>query len=194
MNEQVPEFHKEDEDLSWVREFQTGNTDAFNWLVLRHKNRVFNICYRFLGIYEDADDCAQETFVKMYRSLSKFRMESKFSTWLFRIAINTCKNQVVSKEYKLKKNTRHLDPILEGKLGDDSHHPEEELHRKTQQEKIQKCIDKLSGEHRIAVVLRDIDGMAYEEITRIIKQSLGTVKSRLARARQQLRKCLQGTL
>lgn len=194
MNEQNRDNDRDEEELSWVREFQEGNKDAFNWLVLRHKNRIFNICYRFLGLYEDANDCAQETFVKMYRALGTFKMEAKLSTWLYRIAINTCKNKVTSREYRQRKQSQSLDPAMEDKLGDTSHNPEKEMQRKRQRDKIQQCIDKLPGDQRDVVVLRDIDGLAYEEITEVIKQTLGTVKSRLSRARQQLRKCLQGVL
>jgi RNA polymerase sigma-70 factor (ECF subfamily) len=194
MNEKSPDTARDEEDLSWVREYQNGNKDAFNWLVLRHKNRIFNVCFRFLGSYDDANDCAQETFVKMYRALGTFKMEAKLSTWLYRIAVNTCKNKVTSKEYRQRKQSRSLDPVMEDQLGDVSHNPEKSMQRKLQREKIQQCIDKLPDNQRDVVVLRDIDGLAYEEITEVIKQTLGTVKSRLARARQQLRKCLQGVL
>ncbi|MDD5270806.1 MAG: sigma-70 family RNA polymerase sigma factor, partial [Candidatus Omnitrophica bacterium] len=81
----------------------------FDELVLEHKDKVFNLCYRFLGNYEEVDDCAQETFVKVYRSLKGFRRESSVSTWIYRIAVNTCKNRVASAQYRRSRNMVRLD-------------------------------------------------------------------------------------
>jgi len=194
MVEIVQKSKIEEEDNSWIQEYRAGNKDAFNWLVLKHKKLIFNICFRFLGSYDDANDCAQDTFVKMYHSLKKFKREAKLTTWLYTIAINTCKNRVASKEYRQKKQSRTLDSVLEERLGDSSFHPERDMQRKKQQERIQYCLDKLPEKYRSVTVLRDIDGLPYTEITQIIHKNLGTVKSRLARARQQLRKCLQGVI
>ena len=95
MNRQ--DVHANDEDALLVRAFNSGEKPAFDKLVLKYKDKVFNICYRFLNDYEEANDCAQETFVKIYRSLKNFRFESSFSTWLYRIAVNTCKNKITSR-------------------------------------------------------------------------------------------------
>ena len=91
------------EDAALVKAFQAGNKASFDELVLRHKDRLFNLCFRFLGDYQEANDSAQEVFVKIYRSLKGFRLESAFSTWLYRIAVNTCKNKLKSSEYRHKK-------------------------------------------------------------------------------------------
>ena len=194
MNETTLERETHEEDFSWVKEFKEGNKDAFNWLVLKHKKRIFNICYRFMGAYEDANDCAQEVFIKMYHSLYKFKLEAKFTTWLYRVAINTCMNKVTSRSYKQSQRNQSLDAGVGETLGDSSFHPEQDLHRKKQQQQIQDCIRKLPEKFRAVVVLRDIDGLVYEEITQVVQQTLGTVKSRIARARKQLRTCLQGIL
>jgi RNA polymerase sigma-70 factor (ECF subfamily) len=194
MNELTPDIDKDREDLSWIKEFNKGNVDMFNQLVLKHKKLVFNVCFRFLGKYEDADDCAQETFVKVYKTLGKFRMESKFTTWLYSIAMNTCRNWVTSSAYRRNKKSQDISKTSDDKLGDNSFHPEKDMEQKRQRVSIQKCIDILPEDHRSVVCLRDIDGLTYGEITVIISQTLGTVKSRLARARKQLRKCLQGIL
>jgi RNA polymerase sigma-70 factor (ECF subfamily) len=194
MNELSPDIERHEEDISWIQEFKGGNKEAFNWLVLKHKNRVFNVCYRFLGDYEEANDCAQEAFVKVYRSMETFKMESRFTTWLYRIAVNTCKNRVTSREYRQRKKNRTLDTGMEERLGDTGSSPEKNLQQKTHQQAIQNCLDKLAEDHRTVVVLRDVDGRAYDEISGMTGQTLGTVKSRLARARQQLRTCLQGIL
>ena len=89
-------------DDELVRAFQAGNRFAFDKLVRKHQDRIFNLCYRFFGDYQDANDFAQEVFIKVYQSLNKFRYESSFSTWLYRIAVNTCKNRLRSIEYRFR--------------------------------------------------------------------------------------------
>jgi RNA polymerase sigma-70 factor (ECF subfamily) len=190
-----------EEDAALVKAFQTGNKPAFDKLVLKHKNRIFNFCYRFLGDYQEANDAAQETFLKAYRSLKKFRFEAIFSTWLYRIAVNTCKNRLMSSEYRHKNKMVCLDnpgsseggsPSVE--IGDESRSPMAELEKKERLTLIQKAINLLPAEHKAVVVLRDIEGLSYEEITHATGLNLGTVKSRLARARLDLRKKLGGAI
>ncbi|MCJ7540486.1 MAG: sigma-70 family RNA polymerase sigma factor, partial [Desulfobacterales bacterium] len=90
---------------------------AFDELVLKYKDRLFNLVYWFLGDYQDANDCAQETFIKVFKSIKKFRFESAFSTWLYRIAINTCKNKIKSSAYRWKKKTVSLETSNSSKNG-----------------------------------------------------------------------------
>jgi len=97
------------EDALLIEAFQRGDKKAFDELVIRHKDRIFNLCYRFLGDYEEANDSAQEAFVKAYGSLNTFRLESAFSTWLYRIAVNACKNKLGSAAYRAKRKTVSLD-------------------------------------------------------------------------------------
>ena len=97
------------EDVLLVRAFQERDRTAFDKLVMKHKNRVFNLCYWYLGDYQEADDCAQEAFIKVYQSLKKFRFESAFTTWLFRIAVNTCKNTIKSAAFRHKRRTVSFD-------------------------------------------------------------------------------------
>lgn len=92
-----------------VRAFQAGNKAAFDELVVNHKDRLFNLCYWFLGDYHEANDSAQDAFLRAYLSLMKFRLESTCSTWLYRIAVNTCKNRLKSSEYRRKKKMVWLD-------------------------------------------------------------------------------------
>jgi len=136
------------EDAALVRAFQAGNKASFDELVLRHKDRLFNLCFRFLGDYQEANDSAQEVFVKIYRSLKRFRLESAFSTWLYRIAVNTCKNKLKSSEYRRKKKMVHLDNpgTVEGKthvleMRDDTQSPLLELERKERLNLIRRAID-----------------------------------------------------
>jgi len=198
-NERQDQDVREDEKL--VRDFLSGNSRAFDLLVVKYKDTVFNLCYRYLGSLEDADDGAQETFVKIYRSLRTFRFESRLSTWIYRIALNTCRNRTSSKEYRQRASSVRLDvhgekgagmpvdyiPSGSPNPGDSAEHREEEA-------LIQEAIDSLAREHREVVVLRDIEGRSYEEISHITGHALGTVKSKIARARQQLRKKLEGLL
>ena len=191
--------HEEDREL--IRAFQTGDRAAFDALVLKHKDKLFNLCYWFLGDRQEANDSAQDAFIKVYRSLKKFRFESAFSTWLYRIAANTCKNRLKSSEYRHKKNMVWLDNP--GKI-EDGQYPAEihdetpssmvELEKKERMMLIQKAIASLSVDQSTVVVLRDIEGLSYEEVSNITGLNFGTVKSRLSRARQRLRTKLRGTL
>ena len=186
-------------DDALVRAFKAGDKGAFDKLVIRHKDRVFNLVYWFLEDYQEANDCAQETFIKVFKSIKRFRFESAFSTWLYRIAMNTCKNRVKSSAYKWKKRTVSLgnpegsgagNPHIE--IEDDSQSPMNELERRDRLELIREAINSLPGEQNRVVVLRDIQGLSYEEIAETTGLKLGTVKSRLARGRLGLRNRLEG--
>lgn len=125
------------EDAALIRAFQGGDKAAFDELVLKHQHKLFNLCYRFLGDYQEANDSAQEAFIKVYRSLKKFRFESAFSTWLYRIAVNTSKNKLKSAEYRQKKKMVPLDnPVsLDNSsstigIQDGTHSPAMELEKK----------------------------------------------------------------
>jgi RNA polymerase sigma-70 factor (ECF subfamily) len=185
------------EDAELVRAFQQGNRSAFDKLVLIHKDRIFNLCYWFLQDYEEASDSAQEAFIKTFRGLKSFRFQAAFSTWLYRIAVNTCKNRLKSSEYRQRKRTLSLDnPGVNGRtnpfmeIRDTSPSPMQELEKEERRMLIQKGIASLPSKQRAVLVLRDIQGLSYEEICRITGLNLGTVKSRLSRARLDLKKRL----
>ena len=188
------------EDAILIEAFQKGDKVAFDKLVLKHTKRVFNLCFRLLGDYEEANDSAQETFIRVYRALRKFRFEAAFSTWLYRIAVNTCKNKLKSAAYRQKKRmvswdnpvSAHSPTVLEAQ--EESQSPAIELEKKERMRIIQEAINALPPEHKEVVTLRDIEGLSYEEIAEITGLSLGTVKSRLARARSDLRKRLRSVI
>jgi RNA polymerase sigma-70 factor, ECF subfamily len=186
------------EDAELIKAFQAGKKDAFDELVLSHKDRVFNLCYWFVGDYQDANDLAQDVFFKAFKALKNFRFESAFSTWIYRIAVNTCKNRLKSIQYRLKKKFVHLNNTAAAKnnpgveIADESSSPEIELGRKEKSRLIQTAINSLPTEKKAVVVLRDIEGLSYEEISSVTGFNLGTVKSKLARARQDLREKLKG--
>jgi RNA polymerase sigma-70 factor (ECF subfamily) len=189
------------EDAALIRAFHEGDKVAFDRLVLKHKDRLFNLCYRLLGDYEEANDSAQETFIKVYRSLKKFRFESAFSTWLYRIAVNTCKNKLKSSAFRQKMKMVPVDNPVSGnrsqagrEIQDESQSPAMELEKKERMRVIQEAINALPPEQKEVVTLRDIEGFSYEEVAEITGFNLGTVKSRLARARQDLRKKLRSVI
>lgn len=189
------------EDALLITAFQEGDRTAFDKLVLKHKNKVFNLCYWVIGDYQEANDTAQETFIKVFRSLKKFRFDSSFSTWLFRIAVNTCKNRLNSSEFRQKKKTISLDnpgdPATERSLSqikDEAPSPSIELERRERMMLIKEAIDSLPAEQKDVVVLRDIEGLSYEEIVDITGLNVGTLKSRLARARLNLRNRLRSVI
>jgi len=186
-------------DVELINAFKAGEKSAFDELVLNHKDKVFNLCYWFVGDYQDANDLAQDVFFKAFKALKNFRFESTFSTWIYRITVNTCKNRLNSLQYRLKKKFIHFNntaaksnPGVE--IVDESSSPEIELVRKEKSRLIQTAINSLSVEKKVVVVLRDIEGLSYEEISSATGFNLGTVKSKLARARRDLREKLKGEI
>lgn len=189
------------EDWLLIKAFQRGDKRAFDQLVIRHKDRIFNLCYRFIGDYEEANDSAQEAFVKAYGSLKTFRLESAFSTWLYRIAVNTCKNKLGSSSYRAKRKTVSLDNPGNNEVGalpmeiqNGTPSPLARMEEKERRRLVQTALDALPAEFKMVVALRDIEGLSYEEIAQVTGLNLGTVKSRIARARTDLRNKLRGVL
>ena len=189
-------------DQELIKRFQQNNGLAvFDQLVIKYKDMVFNLCYRFMGNYDDANDCAQDTFLKSFKGLKKFRAEANFSTWLYRIAVNTCKNKLASLTYRFSKMLIRIDQAKSEEergtireVRDDSMSPVSLLMKKETDRLIQKAIDSLPKDQKIVVVLRDVEDLAYEEIAAITGHNLGTVKSKLFRAREQLRNKLKGLI
>jgi len=164
---------------------------VFDELVLRYQDMVFRICLRFFGDYEEAVDCSQDTFVRVYRSLAMFRFESSFSTWLYRVTVNMCKNMTTSRQYRRRQQTISLDPAndpdgspLEVENGRWS--PHELYEKKEQRDTIERAVRRLPKDQRTVVILRDIENLPYEEIAEITGFAPGTVKSKLFRARKRL--------
>ncbi|MEN6437613.1 MAG: sigma-70 family RNA polymerase sigma factor [Syntrophobacter sp.] len=189
------------EDSSDVAAFISGNRAALDRLVLRHKDRIFNLCYRLLGDKDDAEECAQETFVKVFRSIGDFRLESSFSTWLYTIAVNTCKNRRNSADYRFWKRILrfthdHGDEEGEGpaeiEIPDNAPSPLAQLAQREQEVMLQSAINSLPYDQRTVIILRHVEELPYDEISRITGYNLGTLKSKLSRARIQLQKKLRG--
>ncbi|MDB5049091.1 MAG: polymerase, sigma-24 subunit, subfamily [Fibrobacteres bacterium] len=181
----------DEEDVQWIQAFKSGKEEGFNRLVLKHKDRIFGLCLRLLaGNRDEAEDAAQETFVKVFHGLGDFRMESRFSSWAYRIAVNTCKNRLVSRPYMEAKRHRDLD-AAEAEGAPSAPSPAQVLEAKGKRERIEEAIARLPEEQRTLVVLRDVEGRSYEEIGETTGLNPGTVKSRLNRGRRQLQEWLR---
>ena len=190
-----------DPDAAFVRAVQGGDMAAFDQLVIKHKDKLFNMVYWLLGDYQETNDCAQEIFIRVFKSIKKFRFQSSFSTWLYRIAINTCKNRRKSSAYRWKKRTISLEnpenPNQDNRsyeIQNGSPSPENRLEKKERIMLIRKAINALPQEQNRVIVMRDIQGLSYQEIADITGLNLGTVKSRLARARLELKNKLNGRI
>lgn len=190
----MPEAHETDAAL--VVRAQSGETAAFGQLVERHQDALFNGICRLVNRREDAEDLTQETFVKAYRGIGRFQGRSKFYTWLYSIAMNV----VIS--YRRRKGAlRHGNPISlhegadpDGRpidVPDPGRRPDVVTEHREVQERIEQGIAQLDDEHRTVVVLRDIQGFGYEAIGELLDCPIGTVKSRLHRARLTLRETLK---
>jgi RNA polymerase sigma-70 factor (ECF subfamily) len=181
-----------DEEL--ILEFQKNNTEAaFNILVQRYKNPLTNFVFRFLGDYEICNDVVQETMIKVYRYKDSYSSVAKFSTWIYTIAGNLART-----EYR-RQRRRNLFSINDyGEdhstydLPDESYRPDVVTDSGIKDEIIQKALLKVKESYREAVILRDIQGMSYEEISEILGINEGTVKSRINRGRAQLQELLKG--
>lgn len=169
-----------------------GDRDAFEKLIIKYEKRVYNIAYQMFGNEHDAMDVAQEVFIKVYQSLHKFNNNSAFSTWLHRITVNTCidahrkrkKDQQVESMDETKENDNG---VLTKQYVDKGLTPEEAVIKKENITLVREAIDALKEDHKVIIILRDIKGYAYDEIADILDVSIGTVKSRIARARSQLK-------
>lgn len=165
-----------------------GDTSAFEELVSRYEQKVYAIAYRFAGNHADAADLAQETFIKVYKALCNFRGESAFLTWVNKITANVCLD-FLRKRQKVKfisfdeMSPHQLSSISNRK----SEEPLEMIEGMEIQEQVQRLIGALPEEYRLILIMREIQGFSYEEIAETLKCSLGTVKSRLSRARAMLR-------
>jgi RNA polymerase sigma-70 factor (ECF subfamily) len=182
------------EDYAWIVDFQAGREQGFNRLVLKHKDRIYGLCLRLLsGESLEAEDAAQEAFVRAYRGLKDFRMEAKFSSWMYRIAVNVCKNKLSSRGWRESHRRRDLEAAeLDG--APTAPAADERLDARDRRERIEAAIARLPDEQRSLVVLRDVEGRSYEEIAEATGLNPGTVKSRLNRGRAQLREWLKDVL
>jgi RNA polymerase sigma-70 factor (ECF subfamily) len=184
-------------ERSLLRRLRDRDERAFRELLDTYRDRVFNITFRMLGNRHEAEDVAQEVFITVFKTIESFREESKFSTWLYRVAVNHCKNRI---KYLARRHDRDRDELDEataatgvnGAIGAPMPSaPDRQLAGAQMEKLIQDAIATLEEDQRILVVLRDVEDLSIEEICKITDLPDGTVKSRLHRARLVLRKKLQ---
>jgi RNA polymerase sigma-70 factor (ECF subfamily) len=172
-------------DADCVRRIiQRGETDAFEILVRRHEKTIFNLVYRMLGDYDDAAEVSQEVFLSAYRAIGQFRGDANFSTWLYRIALNhaTTRRRSISSRHQKTVPIDDMEPLSDPELG-----PAETLERKEIRERVQLALNKLEPDDATMILLRDLQDISYDEVARVLEIPVGTVKSRLHRARQALK-------
>ena len=186
------------EDLLWIDRFLEGDDEAFTQLVMKYQHKVNNLCVRVLGDRDEAKDMAQEVFITVHKSLKNFRGDSLFSTWIFRVTINHCKNRIKFLGRRAYYRSVSMDKPKELDDGSlmqefESGDPDPEtlsLSNETQR-LVQEAISQLDEDHRTAIVLRDIQDLSYEEIADVLEIKVGTVKSRIHRARSELKIILE---
>lgn len=184
-------------DSELVSRLQAGDASAFDEVVARYKNRIFNFVYRMCRRREAAEDITQEVFVRVFVQARAIRRDSSFASWLYRVAGNLCIDEHRKTQTRKAVVSRSLDQPLETESGslemevpDVSAEPERELLRGELGRKVQDAIDSLPDKLRIALLLNDQEGLSYEEIARVLNVPVGTVKSRLFNARMALKDTL----
>ncbi len=183
-----------DVDQQLVERVQKGDKRAFDLLVLKYQHKIFAVISRFIRDHAEVQDVAQDAFIKAYRALPNFRGESAFYTWMYRIAINTAKNYLVARNRRPPASDVDVDDA-EFFAGNDNMHemntPERNLLRDELQSVIDQAFRDLPDDLRMAVTLREIDGLSYEEIAEAMDCPIGTVRSRIFRAREAIDKKIQ---
>jgi RNA polymerase sigma-70 factor (ECF subfamily) len=184
-------------DLELVQRVQSGDKKSFDILVLKYQHKVIGLITRYVHDPDTAMDVAQEAFIKAYRGLKNFRGESAFYTWLYRIAINSAKNYLVSQNRRLP--DCDIDAEEAEQIGGESAlkeyaSPEHEMLKDEIQAAVTQAIDALPEDLRTAIILRELEGMSYEEIAVTMECPIGTVRSRIFRARESIDKVLRPLL
>lgn len=189
-----------DDDALDVAAFRAGDESAFESLVHRREREIHALALRILGDRDDAMDATQEVFLRAFRALPSFRGDASFRTWLTGIAINVCRTRLASRERRERRRNVPLEPVHEEEgerrelpVPDPAPGPEEQALGAELRSALTSALARISLEHREIIVLREVFGMEYDEIAAATRCPVGTVKSRLARARAALREALEGT-
>lgn len=183
------------DEQALIQSARQGDLDAFNRLVLAYQDQVFNVTARMLGDTARAEECTQEAFFSAYRHLSSYRGGS-FKAWIMRMAVNASYDELRRQK---RRPTTPLEPLSDTDeeidtpawLADGSDGPEEQMQQKQLDQAISHCLESLLPDFRSVIVMVDMEQMEYEEVASSIRKPLGTIKSRLARARHKMRDCLQ---
>jgi RNA polymerase sigma-70 factor (ECF subfamily) len=181
------------DDQLLIADCLQGRSAAFGELVLRYQDRLFNTVYRLVGNTEDARDVVQDAFINAYQSLGSFKGDSLFFTWLYRIAVNTAiswkrKQRIV---YRLQLGAAQQGFGREPADTSEGHQPSHALERAEEERRVQDALNRLSPEHRTVLILKDLEGQKYEIMADVLGVPIGTIRSRLHRARLELRTVLE---
>ena len=181
-----------------IEESRKGNVDAFEELIKGYKKSAYNIALRVMRNAEDAEDASQEALIKIFKNISSFNMESTFKVWMYRVVVNTCI------DFKRRKNvnTLSIDETIDlgsgreiqREIPDESNNPDALIERNYNTQLVNDAINMLEDDFKTIIILRDIKGFTYDEISQILSCNLGTVKSRLSRARKRLKELLENEM
>ena len=174
-------------DLELVKRVQRGDSAAFDLLVRKYQHRIAALIGRYITDWSEVQDVAQETFIRAYRAIGNFRGDAQFYTWLHRIAVNTAKNHLVAHKRRPPGDDVDIDDAEQFESGlrlRDNDTPERELMRHEMEQTVMRAVEALPEELRLAITLREVDGLSYEEIAEVMACPIGTVRSRIFRARE----------
>ncbi len=176
--------NENEKDFELIRLFNNGDESAFTKLIMRHKEKVKNLCYVTLGDSDSIDDIMQDVFINVYKHLDSFRFEAKFSTWLYRITVNKCR------DFLRKKKVRSVFVPIDNQYNLHTQNPR--LDREPDlPHLLNAAIERLPEKLRLPLIMRDVEGFSYKEIADKLQLEIGTVKSRIFRARETLRALLE---
>lgn len=184
-------------DLHLIAEVQKGNKHAFDTLVLKYQYRVFKLVARYISDPSEVLDVTQETFIKAYKALDHFRGDSSFYTWLYRIAVNTAKNSLISRGRRIPESVLEISEIeqfLSKSNVKEYSTPERTIIYDEMEHMLFEIIDDLPSDLRTAIMLRELEGLTYEEISEVMGCPVGTVRSRIFRAREAIDKKIEPLL
>ena len=179
------------EDLELISSFKRGDKSAFETIILNYQDRIYNLCRYMLANEHDAEDAAQDTFLKAYQSLNDFKPNASLYTWLYRIAVNTCIDYKRRPFFEsiFRRSDTGEEKVIE--YASTSPSPERLSESKQMGHALQKSLKKLSQKLRGVIILKEIEGLSYEEIAAVLDISIGTVKSRISRAREELKELMK---
>lgn len=187
------------DELEIIEKVKRGESKYFAEIITKYKKVVFGHAYNFLRNKEEAEDAAQEIFVSVYNNLKNFRGDAKLSTWIYRITVNTCKNRLKQlqrargqmAEESYEEGAEEKPSLVDGLKEKEEKEPDKSYASEEVRKTVYKRIDELTGEQRQVIMMRDVEGLSYGEIGQVLKISVSAVKSKLFRARENLREKLQ---
>lgn len=178
-------------DIDLINRFKNGDSSAFGEIVIRYQDKIYNLCRHMLGNPQDAEDAAQDVFLKAFQALPKFQPDASLFTWLYRIAANTCIDRKRKPLWEsLFGNSADGEELVHDRASE-APSPEKLYQAKQIDRAMQESLGKLSPKLRAVIILKEIEELSYEEIADTLEISMGTVKSRIARAREELQKLMQ---